>query len=89
MASDDLTLYYGEILLLHFRLLSFVMSFCLFALACLLVLACINHIIIISLSLFAPASLLVPACINHVMFNGCMHSKNVTTPTRIGLQHLD
>ena len=67
MAGDDLTLYYGEILLLQFRLLSFVMSLC----------------------LFAPAYLLVLACINYVMFNDCMHNKNVTTPMRTSLQHLD
>ena len=67
MAGDDLTLYYGEILLLQFHLLSVVMSLC----------------------LFAPACLLVPACINHVMFNGYMDNKNVTTPTRTGLEHLD
>ena len=67
MAGDDLTLYYDEILLLQFCLLSFVISLC----------------------LFAPTCLLVPTCINHIIFNGCMHSKNVTTSMRIGLQHLD
>ena len=64
MVGDDLTLYYGEILLLQFRLLSFVMSLCLLAPTCLLVPACINHIIVMSLSLFAAAYLLVPAYIS-------------------------
>ena len=51
MAGDDLTLYYGEILLLQFRLLSFVMSLCLFAPACLLMFACINDVFVMFLSL--------------------------------------